>query len=458
VRDSERADGRRDGFPGLQDHLAIRRDRPRRRGQLAVTARRGRLAVTAVAGAACMFVAACSGGAGSGQAAAPQVKVTHSTPAAQLAITPGNGSTNVNPGAGVTVTSTSGKIQNVTVTAGGTSVIGSLDAAGTVWHSTWALHPSLSYTVVATALNSAGNKATVTSTFHTLAPNNQSQQVSTFEGYQQTYGVGMPIILNFSSPVTNKAAVEHALQVTTSKPVVGAWYWDGNQTLYFRPETYWPANTQVSFDGHLDGVETSPGVYDMSDLTQSFTIGASLISVASTRTHYMQVYLNGKLYGHWAISTGQVGDDTANGTYVAIEKANPTRMVGHGYNVMVPDAVRFTYSGNYIHAASWSVAQQGITNVSHGCVNVSPYHAQLYYGMAVPGDPVTVIGSPAPGKWDDGWTVWFLTWDQLLKGSALGAAVQAGPSGSTFVSPSTLPAAAAATPLQSSQPNNALAQ
>ena len=36
----------------------------------------------------------------------------------------------------------------------------------------------------------------------------------------------MPIILYFSQPITDKAAVERALQITTSKPVVGAWYWD----------------------------------------------------------------------------------------------------------------------------------------------------------------------------------------------------------------------------------------
>ena len=34
-----------------------------------------------------------------------------------------------------------------------------------------------------------------------------------FEGYQQSYGVGMPIRITFSSPVTNKAAVEKSLQI-----------------------------------------------------------------------------------------------------------------------------------------------------------------------------------------------------------------------------------------------------
>ena len=35
-----------------------------------------------------------------------------------------------------------------------------------------------------------------------------------FEGYNETYGVGMPIILTFSQPITDKAAVERSLQIT----------------------------------------------------------------------------------------------------------------------------------------------------------------------------------------------------------------------------------------------------
>jgi hypothetical protein len=44
--------------------------------------------------------------------------------------------------------------------------------------------------------------------------------------------------------------------------------------------------------------------------------------------------------------------DTANGTYLTIENSNPTLMTRQGYkNVPVNWAVRFTWSGNYYHAA-----------------------------------------------------------------------------------------------------------
>jgi lipoprotein-anchoring transpeptidase ErfK/SrfK len=279
-----------------------------------------------------------------------------------------------------------------------------------------------------------------------------------FEGYHQTYGVGMPIMLLFSHPIVNRAAVERSLSITSSKPVVGSWYWDNSETLVFRTRAYWPANTSVSFTGHLNGVEAAPGVYGSHTLTQAFSIGRSLIVVASTRTHRMKLYRDGRLFRTWPISTGRPGDLTPNGSYLTIEKGNPVLMKGPGYAIEVPWSVRFTWSGVYLHDAPWSVGAQGAVNVSHGCVNMPPAAAEMYYKMAVPGDPVTVVGSARAGVWDNGWTEWFLSWPQLLKGSALHKAVMAGPNGSTFVDPSTLSASTASAPLGTSKPGNSRAQ
>ena len=255
----------------------------------------------------------------------------------------------------------------------------------------------------------------------------------------------MPIMLTFDQPITNKAAVERSLQLTTSKPVVGSWYWDGSQQLDFRPRDYWPADTTVSFDGHLNGVEGGDGMYGTHDLTQTFNIGQSVIAVASTSAHRTLIYVGGQLKYDWPISTGRTTMPTPDGTYLTVEKANPVRMIGGTkgtsgyYNELVNWAVRFTYSGDYYHSAPWSVVDQGTTNVSHGCVNLAPEDAQIYYEMAIPGDPITITSSPKGGNWDDGWTEWFLGWSQYLHGSATHMAVEAGPDGSTFVSPSSLP-------------------
>jgi lipoprotein-anchoring transpeptidase ErfK/SrfK len=412
-----------------------------------------------------LLTAACSGGHAQTPAeASASASASASAHAAQLAselkITPADGSRDVAPSRGITVTALAGKVTNVTVTTSGDPVTGTMSAGGKTWHSRWALDASQTYTVTATGTGTGGQKITTTSRFRTLTPP-ATFQTEIYEGSNQTYGVGMPIMLIFSQPITNRAAVERSLELTTSKPVIGGWYWDDSEHLYFRPRDYWPADTTVSFDGHLNGVEGAQGVYGAADLTQTFDIGDSIIAVASTTTHHTQIYINGKLAYQWPISTGRTTLPTPDGTYLSVQKNNPVRMIGGGppgspgyYDELVNYAVRFTFSGDYYHSAPWSVVDQGTTNVSHGCVNLPPEDAVTYYNLSIPGDPITVTASTAAGKWDDGWTEWFLTWSQYLRGSALGEAVEAGPQGSQFVSPASLPADTATAPLGTSASGN----
>jgi lipoprotein-anchoring transpeptidase ErfK/SrfK len=326
----------------------------------------------------------------------------------------------------------------VVVRTRGDRVTGRLNAAGTVWHSDWALNVARRYRVTVTGVGASGERVTRTSAFRTLKPA-RTFSARIVEGSHQTYGVGMPIILYFDQPIRNRRAVERALEIRTSKRVVGAWYWDGPcrlapECLYFRPRRYWKPHTRVSFTAHLNGIKGAHGLYGAHTLEQSFRIGRSLKAVVSTSGHYMNVYRSGKRFAHWPISSGRPGDDTPNGTYLTIEKGNPVQMTGPGYSISVPWSVRITFSGEYLHDAYWSVGDQGFSNVSHGCVNMSPANAETFYKLAVPGDPVKIHGSPRSGQWDNGWTMWFLPWRRYVRGSALHKAVRTGPHGSTFVS------------------------
>src|SRR6266516_3295191 len=405
-------DWRRASLKGRRREVSVRSiigAPERRRGQHApTTATAVKSAAALIAAATLALAAACSSGAASSQKA----KAAPVIPAAQVTITPASGSKDVKPGAGITVTAARGKLTNVTVHTSGTQASGTFSHDGTVWRSNWTLGTSQRFVVTATAVNTAGRTVTAKSMFHTLSPQ-AIFQTQIFEGNGETYGVGMPIKLTFSRPITDKARVERSLELRTSKPVVGAWWWDGDQALDFRPKHFWPHHTTVWFTGHLDGVEGAPGVYGTADLTQKFHIGDALVARVSTSHHYMRVYRNGKHIYTWPISSGKPGD----------------------YNVKVYWSVRFTWSGDYIHSAPWSVGEQGSANVSHGCVNLGPSYAPIYYKMEVPGDPVLVSGSPLDGKWDDGWTDWFLSWPKMLSYSATKQAVQAGPNGSSFVDP-----------------------
>jgi lipoprotein-anchoring transpeptidase ErfK/SrfK len=432
-----------------------------------------RLAAVALTAGAALLATACSGGAPAASQLNPTAvgapssaagsSAAGATPAASksFTITPAAGRKNAAPSDGITVTAASGsKISQVTVkTSAASPVTGTLSADGSSWHSSYALPTGQSFTVTAGGTGGSGQPATATSSFSTLTPS-AAFHTEIFEGAGATYGVGMPIMLTFDRPITNKAAVERALTLTTSKPVVGAWYWDGSEQLDFRPRDYWPADTTVSFSSHLDGVEGAAGVYGVHDLAQTFTIGQSVIAVADTSAHKTRVYVGGKLTYTWPISTGRTTLPTPDGTYLSVEKGNPVRMIGGTkgtpsyYNELVNYAVRFTFSGDYYHSAPWSVVNQGTSNVSHGCVNLAPEDAKIYYDMAIPGDPITITNSPKAGKWDNGWTEWFLSWPGYLAGSATHLAVEAGPEGSSLVSPATLPADSASSPLTTSVPGN----
>src|SRR5205823_15007678 len=90
------------------------------------------------------------------------------------------------------------------------------------------------------------------------------------------------------------------------------------------------------------------------------------------------------------------------------------------YRLKVYWATRISNSGEFVHAAPWSVGSQGRANVSHGCVNLSTENAKWFFGLARPGDVVTVTGSPKqPNSWTLGVADWNISWSRWREGSAL---------------------------------------
>ena len=90
--------------------------------------------------------------------------------------------------------------------------------------------------------------------------------------------------MRFTGPVTNKAAVERRLKVTTSVPVVGSWRWMSDSEIHWRPRDYWPANTAVFLDADLNGVDAGNGVVGNVHRTVHYTIGDAHVSFANADT------------------------------------------------------------------------------------------------------------------------------------------------------------------------------
>jgi lipoprotein-anchoring transpeptidase ErfK/SrfK len=217
-------------------------------------------------------------------------------------------------------------------------------------------------------------------------------------------GVAMPIMINFTAPVTDQAAAEQAIHISSDPPVPGKFYWMNDSQVRWRPFDFWPAHAVVNIDA--------------AGTKSSFSTGDALVAVADNSTHMMTITRNGDVEQTFPISMGKPGHDTPNGTYYVQGKSPDVVMDSatygvpntspEGYRVHVQLAVRFDNSGNFVHSAPWSVADQGERNVSHGCINVSPSNAEWFYDNFGAGDPIVVTNSVDSQTQNDGAQDWQL--------------------------------------------------
>lgn len=379
--------------------------------------------------------AACSGG--------KTRKAGDTGSQAKVAITPAGSVAKIRPDSAIIVQAGGGTIQDVTITTTGTKVQGDGSADGSRWRSRWTLDPGTRYEVAATVLGKDGMTRSATSTFTTEEAQNPVAVTleAPFQG--EKVGVGIPIILSFDREVHHKKEVEKALEVRSSRPVVGAWVWFGDQKAVFRTKEHWPRRTKVEFVGHLSGVQVAPNVFGTKNLHVKSEIGDEHTSVASEDEFRMVVKKNGRTVRTIPISMGKGGVrkyTTTNGNHLTMDKGQRVLMDSStvGCPPGCPDyyrqdvywAVRISNSGEYAHSAPWSVGSQGKRNVSHGCVNMSPEDATWFYRFSQRGDPYKIVGSDRELEPDNGWGYWQLSWRDWLKRSILKRPVTTGPIGS----------------------------
>jgi lipoprotein-anchoring transpeptidase ErfK/SrfK len=310
-------------------------------------------------------------------------------------------------------------------------VADSPDQKGTVvWTPDTPLAYGTKYTLTAKATNADDKEASASSTFTTVTPAKVSTpSIGPLDG--MTVGVGMPIRVYFDDPVADKAAVESHLIVTTSTPTDGSWNWFGDSEVHFRPSTYWPANTEVTLDANLYGIDFGEGIWGEKNRTVSFSIGSRHVSVADAGTHTMQVYDGDALVQTYPMSAGSEANPTRNGPHVVTESYRNITMDSStfglavdapgGYRADVEYAVRISNNGEFVHGAPWSVGQQGNSNVSHGCINLSTERAAWFFNFSQPGDVVEVKNSIGPvlSSVDGDIYDWAIPWADWQAGSAL---------------------------------------
>jgi len=387
-----------------------------------------------VTAGALVLLAGCQGSSGVGAAAAPTAAPTTAKPApASVEVSPADGATDVSPRVPLEISVTDGELTEVRVVDGaGAEVAGAVadspgDPAVDVWTPDTPLDYGTSYTLTATAEGEDAGTAEGATTFTTVTPQTQlTPSIGPLDG--QTVGVGMPIRVYFDEPVTDKTAVENNLQVTSSTPTDGAWNWFSDTEVHFRPSQYWPENTDVTLDADLYGIPLGGGVWGRTDRTVSFRVGERHVSIADADTHRMEVYDGDRLVQTFPISAGSPDNPSYNGAHVVTEM-NRDRVMDsstygvpvdspEGYRTPVEYAVRISDSGEFVHAAPWSVRQQGRENVSHGCINVSTENARWFFGFSQPGDVVEIRNSDA-GTLRSDISDWTIPWEEWRAGSAL---------------------------------------
>ena len=305
-----------------------------------------------------------------------------------VTFTPAADAGNVSPTDRVVVSATGGTIRSVTVAAGGASVAGALETDQHTWRSTGQLAYRQTYTITATVADATGATADKTSTFSTIKPASTTSvafQANALAMLKEggSYGVGQVVVVRFGRPVADKAAAQKAVVVDASPNVDGRYFWLDKQTLHFRPEKYWAAGSKITVKANLLGVHLGNGAYD------------------------------GSTIDFW----------THTGVHVVLERDQTVHMTSASYGIKDPKdpnyyaedvslCLRISYGGEYCHAAGWNVPDHGVRNVSHGCVNMNPEHAQWLYNTFTIGDVVEVTNTPVQLPVGDGIGDWNVRWSQ----------------------------------------------
>lgn len=313
--------------------------------------------------------------------------------------------------------------------ADGVAVPGTLRPDGSSWVPGRQLAYGATYQVKVTVTGARGKTASVAASFTTMAKPRRTSGAGLYLNEGETVGVGMPVVVEFTRAVADKAAVQRRLFVTSTPQVEGAWHWFNAKQVHFRPKEYWPSGTRIAVRIAIGGMSLGGGYYGTRDRTANVVVGPKMVMDVDNKTKHMTVTKDGTVLRRIPVSLGKPANPSSSGHMVVMDKRESAIFDSssygvpadspNGYRLKVSFALRITWSGQFIHAAPWSVGDQGKRNVSHGCVNVSTEQGRWLFQNTRKGDPVIVRGTADKLDKGNGWTDWDMTWDQYKAGSAL---------------------------------------
>jgi lipoprotein-anchoring transpeptidase ErfK/SrfK len=331
-------------------------------------------------------------------------------PPAAVSAIPADGAQGVDPLAPISITVTAGTLDSVVLTnPDGVEIPGTIAPDGLSWMASAELGYGRTYTISAAARNVAGAVSQTESSFTTVVPNNKAA-VRVYPSNGMTVGIAQPLSFVFDEPITDREAALRAITITTTPEQAGGFRWINDQEVRWRPAAFWQPYTTVAVAVDIYGRDLGDGVYGQQDVAVGFAIGRSMVADIDDNTKQMVVTQDGQVINTIPVSMGSNKYPTYNGIHVVAEKyekkimdSSTWGLTGTGaYRTEVSWATRISSSGEFVHAAPWSVNSQGVENVSHGCVNVSMDAAKWFYDTFIPGDPVIIKNTigPALQVWD----------------------------------------------------------
>src|SRR4051794_23557413 len=148
---------------------------------------------------------------------------------ASISLTPAPGSTNVPISTEIGTATAGGPVPSVSLMdSAGHPVAGALRDDASAWVPATALSFSTAYTATINVASADGHVTSFHTNFTTMArPSAARIGLGLYLFSGNTYGVAMPIALEFSAdiPATARAAVQRRLFVASNPPQTGGWHW-----------------------------------------------------------------------------------------------------------------------------------------------------------------------------------------------------------------------------------------
>jgi lipoprotein-anchoring transpeptidase ErfK/SrfK len=301
-------------------------------------------------------------------------------------------------------------------------VQGTFAKDGSSWSAAGPLKFNTEYSYTYVVTDGAGREKSTTHSFSTVSSTNEADAaIYPLDGMK--VGVGQPLQVIFSEPVVNRAEVEKAIKITSSAGQTGAFHWFSDTMVRYRPEGFWAANTTVTMDMQLFGVDLGNGQIANFNKKVNVNIGDKRVAIADSAAHTFTLSVNDQVVKTLPVSMGDERFPSARGYAVLMEKnrydhfraasigLKPGDPAYYG-EVDVEYSIRLTLSGAYIHQALESAFPYiGNKNVSHGCIGFAPEGAAWVFNNMTTGDVVQVINTQGDfAAKDDGYGDWNIPW------------------------------------------------